>query len=349
MRRRTWLGLALVASSVGVAALDPRPTYVARAAAHQLALLADRVPLDAYHPPTEQARKNLARISDITRFAERELHLRTNGQYASVAPGRREPLWNVSACPPLSLRPETFWFPVTGRVPYLGFFDRPSADRRARAFERQGFDAWVRPAGTYSTLGWFADPLLPAMLDWPEERLVETLLHEWVHATVWVPGEVGFDESLASFVGERGATAWLRQRYGEGSAVVRQAEIEGADRDRYHAVLEQLAGELDALYTSPMDDESKLAAKRERFASLPARIEAAGLTDPLDYRAGADPSRWNNARLSQFRTYHRGYDAFERLTPASGGIGGLVDEVRGWPAGDPWATLEQRARSVAEF
>src|SRR5262249_18981432 len=42
--------------------------------------------------------------------------------------------------------------------------------------------------------------------------LVNTVIHELLHNTVWIPGDVTFNESFASFVGTQGARRFFRDR-----------------------------------------------------------------------------------------------------------------------------------------
>ena len=55
------------------------------------------------------------------------------------------------------------------------------------------------------------------MFQYGEFYLVSTVIHESVHASLWIPGDVSFNENLASFVGYHGALAYYAQKYGKGS------------------------------------------------------------------------------------------------------------------------------------
>src|SRR5690606_33885389 len=115
-------------------------------------------------------------------------------------------VWVVQAAPRLELTERAWSFPIVGTVPYLGFFDETEAQAFARELElAEDLDVDVRTAAAYSTLGWLRAPVLSTMIaDGPEAlgELVNIVLHESVHATVYVPGQSAFDESLASFVAD---------------------------------------------------------------------------------------------------------------------------------------------------
>ncbi|HEX6737885.1 MAG TPA: aminopeptidase, partial [Vicinamibacteria bacterium] len=274
----------------------------------------------------------------------RRLGLKATRNYETVALGWDRRIWNVSACEPLAFHSKTWWFPIVGRVPYLGYFDRKQADRSARRLAAKGWDVRVREAGAYSTLGWFRDPILPAMLGWSEFDLAETILHELAHATLWVKGSVAFNESFASFVGEEGAFRYLESRYSREGAEYRLAREGQEDLEAWRVLQRGLFVDLERAYRDPALDP---AAKRERkaalFASLPERAAAASFHDPARFQRAARQRDWNNADLAEFRTYNSSRPAFAALLDQSGGdLVAFIERVRALAArGEPFAELSR--------
>lgn len=207
--------------------------------------------------------------------------------------GRGEAVWVVSACAPLSFQSMEWEFPVVGRVPYLGWFDTNDARDFALKLKKLGWDVELRGASAYSTLGWFDDPVLSTMLSDGDEALGElanVVLHESVHATVYLPGLADLNESLANFVADKLTTAYLAEARGPGSVeALAYAEAERGAAER-HRSMHEAYEKLDALYRSSRSRADKLARKAEIIGELSDSISA---RRPI-----------NNATLAQFRTYN---------------------------------------------
>ncbi len=323
--------------------------YVLENGLTQMALLQSRRPIAEVRQscPLEPAQAEaLDLIEDVKRYGV-EIGLAGSDNYETLAVGWDHAIWNLSACDPLSFTPETWWFPIVGRVPYLGFFDEERAMEQAEALRAEGLDVYLRTAGAYSTLGWFEDPVLISMLSWTPYTLIDTVLHELTHATVWIPGSVAFNESFASFVGQKAAFGYLRARYGESSEIFRASVRDAQDAERWIALLKVLYDELDALYKDPsIPDPEKLDRKAAAFDALPALVDAGGFHEPALYKAWIARRAWNNALLAQFRTYNSNHQWFQVIFEREGedlarfmaAIARIADE-----GGDPYAALERAA------
>jgi predicted aminopeptidase len=255
-----------------------------------------------------RTRKVLQWVPDMKRFGESQGLTATENYARYTQLDRDAAVYVVQACPPLELRPLLWSFPIVGTVPYLGFFDVRDAKAYGETLAQQGLDVDVRGAAAYSTLGWFKDPVLSTMIgegDGALGGLADTVLHESTHATLYIKGQSAFDESLASFVGDRLARDWLALRFGKSSRQLAAYEKELAwVRERVQR-LHRAYSELETLYQAPASDAEKLARKAELLKALEAEL---GARRPL-----------NNATLSGYRTYDTGGPAFARLFEACGG------------------------------
>ncbi|MBI4577536.1 MAG: aminopeptidase [Planctomycetes bacterium] len=316
-RRRRWvLGSALAA--IGATCLLPgcSVAYVCHVGWGQARLLWARRPIRevlAQGGGAPERLRRLALVPEVKAFGE-SLGLVPGGSYEDfVDTGGSPTCWNLTACPRDSLAPRTWWFPIVGRVPYLGYFDRDRAEAQRRRLEVEGLDTYLRPVSAYSTLGWFRDPVYSSMLDYDEADLAEVVLHEMTHATVFVKDQVDFNETLASYVGREAALAWLAQRHGDPSPAVEAWHSRRRDEARFDAFLDEACAGLESLYGRGLAPEELGRAREEAFAQVRARFEA--------MRGGfeADDHSWfagaplNNALLASLRVYRAGGGLFERL------------------------------------
>lgn len=249
----------------------------------------------------------LSAVPSIKRFGEGQGLTPTSSYHDYSDLGRGQAVWVVSACAPLSFHSMEWEFPVVGRVPYLGWFDANDARDFAMRLEESGWDVEIRGASAYSTLGWFDDPILSTMLSEGDEALGElanVVLHESVHATVFLPGLTDLNESLANFVADKLTTIYLAEARGEGSPesiAYAEAERGAAERGR---LMHAAYGELDAVYRSPLSRADKLARKAKLIGELTSSVGA--------------HRRINNATLAQFRAYNGTAPALEALHTACG-------------------------------
>jgi predicted aminopeptidase len=319
--------------------------YVVKSGWYQMEMLAKREPIDAVLQTNrlnpEQAER-LALVPGIKAFGE-QLGLAETGSYESISLDWQRTIYNVSACHPIAFEPKTWWFPIVGRVPYLGFFREQDAERRANKLRQHDLDVWVRTAGAYSTLGWFRDPVLPAMLEWTEADLSETLLHETAHATLWVKGSVRFNESYANVVGKLAADAYMREKYGSDSPEVQEMLAEQEDLILWRELLHRLYKELDTVYQDPdSGDDYKYKRKQEILDALPQQVAQAPFSDRKRFDRASRKGPWNNARLLQFRTYNAHREAFDAVLETCGReISCFIETIREITHGqsDPYVAL----------
>jgi len=213
----------------------------------------------------EPLRMRLQLTQRMRDFAVSELKLPDNASYRSYADLKRgAAVWNVVAAPELSLKLETWCFPIVGCVGYRGYYDKASAEAAAEPLRAQGLDVGVYPVPAYSTLGWMnwlgGDPLLSTFVQWPEGELAQLMFHELAHQVAYAAGDTTFNESFATAVERLGSRRWLEAN---ATADVRaqQAAIE-ARRQDFRQLVRACRDQLDAVYKSALPDADKRCSPR---------------------------------------------------------------------------------------
>ena len=248
-----------------------RMGYYLHLTAGQLSLLCGAVPVeDALREGTlsHEERERLRLVARIKEFGETELGLEKTENYQTVyLKSRQNPIYTISASPKDRLTRVTWWFPIVGDMPYLGFFDIESARKEKEELLQKDLDVAVGRADAYSTLGWFRDPVTRNLLEEPVPYLVETVLHEMTHTTLYVKGQGEFNEGLAMLVGLTGARLFLEREYGPSHPL--SALADGAIRDErvFSSFMTSLMERLERLYSSPVSREEKLREREKVFST----------------------------------------------------------------------------------
>jgi predicted aminopeptidase len=322
------VGVAGVAALVGAACLTVGCTtlgYYAQSVGGHLDLVARARPIDemAAEAGTPTAlRERLALAARIRAFAVSELGLPDNHSYRRYSDlGRTAAVWNVVAAPELSLKLETWCFPVVGCVGYRGYYERAAADAEADALRGRGLEVSVYGVPAYSTLGkldWLGgDPLLNTFVNWPEGELARLLFHELAHQVVFATDDTMFNESFATAVERLGVQRWLAQQ-GSDEARRQYAQFEQR-RSEFRALTGRYRDRLETLYASelsPADKRSAKAALMDELRADYARLKA----ERWGGFAGYDGwmARANNASFGVLAAYSELVPAFERLFEREG-------------------------------
>ena len=271
-------------------------------------------------PATTQALKDrLARVLEIRAFASRELGLPDNASFRRYADlGRRFVVWNVFAAPEFSVQPLQSCFLFAGCVNYRGYFARENAERYSAGLAEQGYDIYIGGVPAYSTLGYFADPVLNTFIHYPEAEIARLIFHELAHQVAYARDDTVFNESFAVAVEQEGVRRWLVR-----SGDAREREQFGRSR-RIRAEFSSLVlkhrERLDALYRSRLAPDSMRGRKRQILAELEAEYRS--LQAGWGGYSGHD--RWfagkpNNAQLASVVAYSQLVAAFETLLAREGG------------------------------
>ena len=321
------LGL-LISGIVGLGAAawfwQDTSLYLLQSVKGQLSLLSGARPIAemlADPKVSTRQKQQFRQVAEVKQFAETALGLKPTRNYEKYLDLKRDFLVMVlTASPPLKMESKTWWFPVVGTVPYKGYYDLALARKELKALEAEGFETHFRPSPAYSTLGWFQDPLLNTMLQYGEFYLISTVIHESVHATLWIPGDVSFNENLASFIGYHGALSYVARRYGRNSPQFHEAQAQQSDQKIFATFIREVHDQLKALYDSDAFSSNKYERKKLLINRLKTRYrqEITPRFTGKGYR-GFEQRTWNNAMIMAYQHYDQEQGLFEDLLQQQGG------------------------------
>jgi len=294
--------------------------YYGHLAHGEYSMLAARQPIARMiaDPTTDAALKARLELAERARaFASDKLGLPRNSSYTSYADLKRPyATWNVFAAAEFSVQAVEHCYLFVGCLAYRGYFDRERADVEAARLQAQGLDTWVGGSAAYSTLGWFADPILNTMLRWDDDELAATIFHELAHQRLFVKGDTEFNESFATFVQYEGLREWRAAR-----GLPPDDSAGRKHEDEFEHLVLDTRERLRLLYASALPPDEMRERKREEIERL--RAEYARLRDTRwEGKGGYDEwinSGINNAKLLPFGLYRRWVPAFSAIFAQQGG------------------------------
>jgi predicted aminopeptidase len=257
----------------------------------------------------EKIKDGIRLVQEVKEFSQRRLGLRLDGSYETFYSVKGDALVHlVNACPRDSLEPYTWRFPIVGRVEYKGFFSKRDALKEIQKLELKGLDTCLQQAIAFSTLGWLGDPLYSTVLEYQSVVIINIVIHELVHNTIYFKGETEFNEQIASLIAEKGSLMFIEERFGLHSPLYQLALDLAGDEELTAGFFQELYDVLQELYAQDLPQDEKLKMREEifahgqrRLAELNKQLKAAGSSGPLE--------RLNNAVVLAYRRY---------LTPSQG-------------------------------
>lgn len=273
MVRKTVLGIALLA----LAFLTACDSYLMHIARGQDDLLSRARPIadviaDPLTPP--ETSEKLALVLDAVAYAE-YWGLDVGDSYQSYSQLDREAtVWTVYRAERLALNAVVNCWPIAGCVPYQGYFEEAKAEAFLQEAQAAGYDAHRGAVDAYATLGWFLDPIASPALERSKTSLVELVLHESVHNTIYRPGEAEFNEALANTIAFALVKAFWADRGVEQGQLDAFFDERDAARALFFGLIAEAKAELKEIYAAEeLSADLRLQAKAEAFARLKQRYQ----------------------------------------------------------------------------
>lgn len=292
-------------------------------------------------------KEKLARVLEIRRFASAELDLPRSHSYTRYADlDRQYVVWNVFAVPEFSMRPMQWCFPFAGCVSYRGYFVQADAERFAAGLADRGNDIFVGGVPAYSTLGWFADPVLNTFIHYSDYRIAQLIFHELAHQKVYARNDSTFNESFAVVVEQEGVRRWLA-RHGTAQDTSNY-EREQRYREDFIRLVQTYHERLTALYDTKLAPKEMRQRKKHTLEEMERDYK--GLKTGWGGYKGYDAwfeRKPNNAQIASVAIYTKLVPGFQVLLRQHGGelprFYAAVKELAALPEEERTARLERLA------
>jgi predicted aminopeptidase len=262
----------------------------------------------------DSLKTKLRLIEEAKEFAVYDLGLKGIKNYTTYYDQKgKDLLWVVSACEPFDLEAYKWGFPILGQFSYKGFFNHAMAVDEMKKLRKKGYDANIRTAGGWSTLGILKDPVLSNMLRRNEGSLIDLIIHELTHGTIFIKDSLEFNENLATFIGHAGTQLFMTEKYGKSSAKLQSYIQKIEDQKKFTDYVLRGAVRLDSLYgtfTNDMNDEKKLDRKKTAIQEFTSGIQDICFYNKeyLNYFEDFTP---DNTFFMSYLRYRGGQEVFE--------------------------------------
>lgn len=304
-------------------------TYLLKSGYHQALLIKDQVPIEEFikksNSPEEETTK-LKLVQKVKDFSEGELGLKKSSNYTTyVKLDRPFVSYIVQVAEPFELKYRYWKFPIVGKLPYKGFFTEDDAKIESDKFAKKGYDTFVRGVRAYSTLGWFRDAVLSSMLKYEEDDLVNLIIHETVHTTLFIKNSADFNEQLATFIGNKGTELFYKKIEGEDSANLKRIRLKNEDEALFSDFISKEVKLLEDWYATNKG-KIETAAKEKRLIEIQDRFKKIQFkTNSFAY---FNNLKLNNAVLLGFKTYVNDLSTFEKIFDKHKSLASFVNTVK---------------------
>ncbi len=264
---------------------------------------------------SQKVKKKILLVMEVKQFAIKELGLKYSKSYSSFVNIKNPYVaYNLSASRKDKLKPVLWKFPVIGVVPYLGFFQLADARIERDHLDKRGYDTLLRGVPAYSTLGFFGDPLLSTMLHYPDPVLIEIIIHEMTHETIFIKNYVKFNEALATFIGKKGSLLFIKKKYGVNSKWIPYMDGLNQDAILFSQFMEKMIKHLQKFYSQQIPVNEKISQRDMIFKKYQKYFQV-NIKPQLKTNAYKDfyRIRLNNAIVLSFRRYYEDLKIFENI------------------------------------
>ncbi len=211
----------------------------------------------------QETKEKLKLVLEARKFSK-DIGLKPKGSFSKYSKvDSKNLLWVLSAAKKDKFEAKLWWFPVVGSIPYKGFFSKEDALKESEKLENNNYDTYLRPSDAFSTLGWFDDPILSTTLSRQDLILVNTVIHEIVHNTIWVKNNAYYNETMANAIAAVATIEFFKDKDQKSHE---QGKNWLARELKFSVILNNTIEELKLLYSKEIEETEKSKQKEVIFS-----------------------------------------------------------------------------------
>jgi predicted aminopeptidase len=240
--------------------------------------------------------QKLELVLTVREFAQNKIHLKVKKNYRKVNLSWNKKIYGVSGCKPLSFDPYTWKYPIVGKMYIKGFYNEEDARKEKKKLVYKKYEVDIGIISAYSTLGYLEDSILGNMLSnsYPDIFLIDLIIHESVHSTIYLKNKSVFNESLAEFIAYKATQEFIKSSSFENKKeILLKYDKYRIKTEKYTKKMNFLYKKLDIVYKSESSKEDKIKKKKKILKDQSERI--------------------NNAYLYSFKVYNNDTQYFETI------------------------------------
>jgi predicted aminopeptidase len=265
----------------------------------------------------KELKEKIIFVQEVKQFGERRLGLKETKSFSTFFE-TKDVLYVITASEKDRLELKSWKFPIVGKVTYKSFFKLKDVLKEREKLENKGFDTFIQKVSTYSTLGWFRDPIFSTLLKLHEPLLANIILHEMAHSTIYFKGETEFNEQMATFIGNQGSIEFLKERYGSDSEIISIAREYQEDDLIFAKWIHQVHNTLLDFYSQPVSREEKLRGREKIFLQIKEKFSNLKVQLKTECYKNFDQLEINNAVILAYQRYINNLGLFEALYESLG-------------------------------
>ncbi len=260
----------------------------------------------------QETKDKLVLSLKVKTFLSEELNLKNNKNYGTYVNIKRPYVTYIVRAAPWDKLENYYWkFPIIGKTPYKGYYKKEFAEKESKKFDPNKYDTYVRGASAYSTLGWFKDPILSSMTRMNKHDFVDVLIHEIIHANLYIKNNTDFNERAAVFLAAIATKDFFKWSEPNNTEILNLIDNEASDLEVFSEFLSIELTALEEWYKKNEITKKDKEAKLKDLKTIYKTKYLPRLKTP-SYRFFPE-ANLNNAKLLSYKTYLSDLSDFKSL------------------------------------